>query len=174
MVKRSVSFLASASLLVLAACSPTLDWREVQPQGSGAVAMFPCRPSHERREVRLAGGTVALSIVACHAGDAMYALSYGDVSDPGRVGAALEDLRRSALGNLQGVESVERPLQVPGMTPHPQARGVEATGDLPDGRHVTERLALFSKGTRVFQATLFGPSLPPEAVESFLGGLRLP
>jgi hypothetical protein len=46
-------------------------------------------------------------------------------------------------------------------------------GRLPDGKAVEEQVAVFSRGTRVFQATLVGPSLPPEVAETFFGGLRL-
>jgi hypothetical protein len=158
----------------LAACAPELNWREVQPEGSGAVAMFPCRPSHEVREVPLAGTKVRLAILACRAGDVMYALSHADAGDPARVGPALEALRAAAVSNLQGAVVSRRHLLVQGMTPHPQAQALEVRGRMPDGRAVHERLALFSKGTRVFQVTMFGPALDAEATETFFGGLRLP
>ena len=60
------------------------------------------------------------------------------------------------------------------MTPHPDARLLELRGKLPGGEAVQERVALFSKGTRVFQATMFGAVLDVEASETFFSGLRLP
>jgi hypothetical protein len=51
---------------------------------------------------------------------------------------------------------------------------MELRGRLPDGRPVLERVAMFSKGTRVYQATMFGAALDAEASETFFGGLRLP
>ncbi len=160
--------------LAATGCSPTLNWREVQPADSGLVAMFPCKPSHEEREVPLAGRPVRLAVAACRAEDAMYAVAYGDVADPARVGSALDGLRNAAMGNVKASSSAQRQLAVPGMTPHPQAQALELRGQMPDGRAVLERVAVFSKGTRVFQATMLGDSLPPEAVETFFGGLRLP
>jgi hypothetical protein len=158
----------------LAACAPEFNWREVHPEGSGAVAMFPCKPSHEVRQVPLAGAPVRLAIVACRSGDVMFAVSHGDVADPARVGPALQALRSAALSNLNGAVASERRLMVPGMTPNPQAQALEVQGRLPDGRAVQERLAFFSKGTRVFQVTMFGAALDAEATETFFGGLRLP
>jgi hypothetical protein len=49
---------------------------------------------------------------------------------------------------------------------------VEMLGRLPDGRAVTEQLALFTKGTKVFQATVLGEKLESEAADAFFGGLR--
>lgn len=160
--------------LIAAACSPTYNWREVRPEGSAAVAMFPCRPSHEVREVPLAGTRVSLAVVACHAGDAMFALSYADVGSLDRVGPALRALREAAVGNLAGAVLAERAAQVEGMTPQAEARVVDADGRLPGGDAVHERVVVFSAGTRIYQATMFGRKLDSDARDTFFGGLRLP
>jgi hypothetical protein len=160
------------AVLMLAACSPALNWREVRPEGSGALAMFPCKPSHEVRHVVLAGMPLEMAVVACHAADAMFGLGYADVGDPTRVAAALQALAQAAGANL-GAASVEAPLQVPGMTPQPAAQALSLKGQLPDGRHVQGRVAVFAKGTRVYQATVFGPQLDDDAPTAFFGGLRL-
>ena len=44
---------------------------------------------------------------------------------------------------------------------------------MPDGRAVTEQVAVFAKGTRVFQAMALGDKLDAEAVDTFFGSLRL-
>jgi hypothetical protein len=164
--------LVSCALLA-SACSPTYNWREVQPEGSAATAMFPCRPSHEVREVSLAGAPVSLTVVACHAGDAMFALSYADVGALERVGPALRALRGAAVGNVAGVVRAEEAAQVEGMTPQPEARVVDADGRLPAGDAVRERVVVFSAGSRIYQATMFGRKLDSDARGTFFGGLRL-
>lgn len=161
-------------VLSLMACSPALNWREVRPPNSGVLAMFPCKPAHEMRRVPLAGPPVSLAIQACSTGEVTYALSYADVGDPTRVGPALQSLRAAVVSNVSGRLSSQRPLQIPGMTPHPEAVQFEVQGHLPNGSAVKERAAVFSKGTRVFQATVFGAPLDAEASETFFGGLRLP
>ncbi len=158
----------------LAACSPALNWREVRPEGSGAVVMLPCKPSHEVRKVPLAGVAVPMTITACRTGGAMYALSFADVGETGRVAPALQALREAALANLRGNVLAAQPARVEGMTPDAQAQRLSIRGALPDGTQVQEQLAVFSKGTRVFQATLFGSRLEPDAIETFFGGLRVP
>jgi hypothetical protein len=158
----------------LGACSPTLDWREARPEGSQARLMFPCRPASHARRVALTGTTVEMTMVACTAGDTVFALTFADLGDPTRVGPALDELGRSlqaALRPAQGAAS--QPVSVAGMTPHPQAAQWRLAGRLPDGRTVQERAALFSYGTRVYQATMLGARLDAEAQDTFFGALRV-
>ena len=160
--------------LALSACTPALDWRESRPEGSQARLMFPCKPASHARRVAIAGETVEMSMFACSAGETVYALSFADVKDPGRVGAALDELGRAAQSNLQSSSSVaSEAARVVGMTPHPQSVQWRLAGRLPDGRGVQERVVLFSHGTRVYQATMLGAKLDVEAEDSFFGALRV-
>ena len=161
-------------LLGLAGCSPTFNWRELRLEPAAAVAMFPCRPVHETRRVPLAGAPAAMTIWACGAGGASFALAHADLGDPTRVGPALQALRAAASANLSGHISAQAPAEVAGMTPHPEAARLRLGGRLPDGRSVEEQVLLFSKGTRVYQATVFGARLDAEAPDVFFAGLRLP
>jgi hypothetical protein len=169
---RSVTQTA-ACLLLAAACAPTLDWREVRPDGSGAVAWFPCRPDRYARVVALAGEQVRLTLHACGAGGATWALAHADLTDPLRVSQALDDLRSAATANLAA--ATVRPLggRIDGETPNPKAGRFEFDGQLPDGTKVREQLAVFAKGTRVFQATVLGAHLDEQALEAFFDGLRV-
>ena len=113
-------------------------------------------------------------MVACTAGDTVFALTFADVKDPARVGSALDELglaQRSHLRSPDGAAS--RAVAVPGMTPNPHAVQWSLTGQLPDGRAVQERAALFSHGTVVYQATMLGPRLDAEAQDTFFGALRV-
>ena len=168
------AILAAALAGPLSACSPALDWREMRPDGSGAVISFPCRPSSHARKVRLAGGDVELTLYACTAGDITWALAWADVTDPARVAQAVDELRRSAAANIGAVTATDLPLAVPGATPNLGAGRVALSGQRSDGQVVQEQMAVVVKGTRVLQATALGAQLPPEAMEIFFGGLRLP
>lgn len=160
--------------LLLAGCSPTFDWREVRPADSGAVAMFPCRPASHAREVLLAGSRVRLTLHACSAGDATWALAFADLDDPARVAAALTELRDAAAANLSAAPGVVLALRVEGATPSAAMQRVAFEGRLPDGKAVVEQVALYAKGLRVYQATALGARLPPEALDMFFGGLKTP
>ncbi len=160
-------------LLALAmGCAPALDWREWRSEGSGAVVLFPCQPSHYARRVVLAGEPVTLALSACVAADVTWALAHADVVDPARVGAALEALREAAAANVAAASSSPLPLRVPGATPNPRSIRLALSGRLPDGKAVQEQLAVFAHGTRVFQATALSAALPPEATDTFFASLR--
>ncbi|MEP7281695.1 MAG: hypothetical protein ABI696_06925 [Rubrivivax sp.] len=180
-VNRSTTAAAAVVLTAAlggAACSPTFDWREVRADASGMQALLPCRPSPQTRRVRLAQAEVALTLVACRAGDVTWALAYADMEDPARVAAALAALREAAQKNFGGAGASRAPtpppLKVPGATPNPGAGRFAVDGSLPDGQPVHAQYAVFTRGTWVFQATCVGAALPAEAVETFFDGLRAP
>jgi len=166
------SCLAGALAVVAAACTPTLDWRELRPEGSGALVLLPCRPSVQVRGVRLAGQTVRLAMHACSAGGATWALAVADVGDPAQVAPALDELRRAAAANLGAAGGQPLPLTVAGATPNPSSMRLQISGRLADGSAVQEQVAVFARGTQVFQASVIGERLPADGVETFFASLR--
>jgi hypothetical protein len=156
----------------LSACTPVLDWREVRIADSDVSTLFPCKPDQHARQVQLAGQMVRIVLYACTAGSSTWAVAATDVVDPSRVGPALAELRAAAARNLGASQSREMALTVAGATPNAQSVRVQIQGQLPDGRAVTEQLAVFAKGTRVYQATALGETLQPEAADTFFSSLR--
>jgi hypothetical protein len=157
----------------LAACSPTLDWRELRPEDSGLALLMPCKPDRQSRRVALASTQVLMSLHACTTAGVTWAVAFADVGDPAKVGVALDELRAAAVANLGAGKTTGLSLNVAGATPQPASRRVQFDGRMPDGRAVTEQTAVFAKGTRVFQVVALGPVLEPEAVTTFFGSLRL-
>jgi hypothetical protein len=156
------------------ACTPVLDWREVQPEGSGLTALFPCKPASQARQLPLAGSRVEMVLYACSAGGATYAVGFAEVDQPQLVGRALEELAAAAVHNVAAKDSpVTSPLHIEGTTPNAQALRQVLNGRLPGGQRVQEQVAVFARGTRVFQATVVGARLDAEAIEAFFGALRL-
>ncbi len=159
----------AASLL---ACTPVLDWRETQPPESGAVAMFPCKPDRFMRSVTLAGQKVQMYLASCSAGGATYALSHATLMDPTRIAETLEALRLLAASNIGGQATVLSALNVPGMTPHRLSERLAIQGRA-DGRVLREEVGVFTRGLRVYQATVIGETLDAQATDTFFAGLRL-
>jgi hypothetical protein len=163
---------AGAAALLLAACAPALDWRDVRPEGSGVTLLMPCKPTAQQRRLPLAGVVVRLSLQACSADGQTWGIAHADVEDPARVAAALAELRASAAANIAAGAVEPLPLQVPGATPQAGSERVRLDGQLPDGRPVQAQVAVFAQGTRVFQVTALGERLPDEAAETFFGSVR--
>lgn len=156
----------------MVACTPTLDWRELRPEGAGVAFALPCKPSVFARKVSLQQSLVEMTLHACSAGGVTWAVAHADVGDPGRVTPALKELRESATSNLSALASTATPVAIPGATPNPEAGRSVLTGKLPDGRKVSEVLMVFAIGTKVYQATAVGETMPVEAVETFASSLR--
>lgn len=162
-------------MLALAACSPAQDWRQLQPEDSGVALQFPCKPVSHARDVTLAGPPVRMTLHACTAGDdATYALAVADVADPARVGPALQALLDSAAGNVGAATRRALPLAVRGATPNPLAQRVALDGQRGDGAPVQMQVAVFTKGTRVMQATVLGRRLDTDAADTFFDALATP
>ena len=158
---------------LLCACSPTLDWRQVRPEGWGLDLAMPCRPSNQVRQVPLAGSAVELNLLACGADAHTYAVASADMADPARVGPALQALGDAARVNVQGVVEAERAATVPGMTPQSAARHWVLRGKLPDGTQVREQVVVFAHGLRVFQASLVGPAADEARGKPFFESIEL-
>ncbi len=169
---RSFPPLAVFAVLGLGACSPALDWREFTPEGSGIGVSFPCRPDRQARVVNLAQTRVTMQMLTCSAGDVTFALAYADLIDPARINAALAELRGAAAGNLGGGVPQRTLWQIKGMTSSDEAGRVALTGHLPDGAVVHEHAALFTRGLRVYQATVIGADPPTAVVDAFMAGLK--
>lgn len=151
-----------------------MDWRELRPEGSGAVLMLPCKPASHARRLPLAGGEIELTLYACNAGEVTWAIAFAELGDPARVGPVLDALRDAAVANLGAARTEALPLKVEGATPNPASVRLAFSGRLADGRAVQEQMAVFTKGTRVYQATCVGTRLPADGVETFFGALRTP
>jgi len=165
--------LAWAAAGLLMGCAPALDWREVRPEAGGITLLFPCKPDHQARRLPLAGAELRLVLHACTAGGATFALAFADVGDPARVAPALTELEAVTRRNLNAGAPERLPLKLEGATPNAQSQRTAFSGRMPDGRAVVGQTAVFTKGTRVYQATMLGERADAEASDTFFGNLRL-
>ncbi len=172
-VATSVVVVVNVVALLLSACSPTLNWREIRPEDSGAVLLFPCKPDRFTRSVMLGGEKLQMVLNSCAAGDATYALSHAQMADASHVNPALEAMQAAAAGNLGGAANVVSPLAIPGMTPHPVTQRWAVQGKRADGSPVHQQFAVFTRGLRVYQATIVGAALDTVAADTFFGSLKL-
>ena len=175
---RPARLAALLAALLLSACSPTFDWRESRPDGSGATLQFPCRPDRHERSVRVAETTLRVQLFSCSAGDATFSLTVGDGAEPTQVTPLLAALRKQTLANLAAAEATERPLPaIAGATPNPESALLRIVGRRADGRRVVAHAAFFVKGLRLYQATVLGGDDDPagsEALATFFASIRLP
>ena len=155
------------------ACTPALNWREVQPEGSGLTTLFPCKPASQARRLALAGVQVEMALYACSADGATYAVGFADVARPQLVARALDELAWAAAHNIAATDlPALLALRIEGATPNSGSGRRGLSGQLPDGMAVQEEVAVFAYGTRVFQVTMIGTRLDSQAIDAFFGALR--
>lgn len=158
---------ALALALSLVACSPQLDWRVVRPADAGISALFPCKPTVTSHPAS-AAEPVAMGLAECKAGDWTFSLAWADVPNPALVGPALTQMPRSLAAKLNAPPATPLPLTVPGMTANPAAQV-----QLLVGAQQRARVAVFTRGLRVYQLVLLGARDNPAAWDAFLAGLKL-
>lgn len=173
---RTRGLLAAASLL-LAACSPTFNWRSVAVDGTTLQALMPCKPDAAEREVPLGGQPTRLQMRSCETGGLTFALAWADVGDTARVPDALAGWRRASLVSLRADQALaDDPaarwaVSVPGAD---QALGLRASGRDAQGQPIEMRALHFSRGPWLFQAAVYGRRIDEAALAAFTDGLRLP
>lgn len=152
--------------VLLAACTPTLNWREV-PIGP-VSAMLPCKPDQGTRTVRLMDQDWQMHMVGCEAGGGLYAISYVQLSDTATSFAVTQAWRQSALSSMQATPATDAALvSISGA----KATTVHARGRQADGSAVQAQLRWFLVGTQLFHAAAYAPRLSAEMTEPFFADL---
>lgn len=165
-------------LLILSACNPTFNWRELRPEGTPLQALMPCKPETATRPVPLDGGApTELHMHSCETGGLTFAVAWAELGDAARVPGALSGWRRASLGAVRvDPARADDPATawnapVPGAT---AAQGLTAQGSNHAGQPVQVRAVHFARGTQVYQAAVYGPALSDEVTVAFFDGLKLP
>lgn len=161
-------------LMILQGCSPTFNWRDVHPAQTPLIALFPCKPDQDARMVSLAAKEVTLTMLACDAGGATFALAYADMQDIANTGVALGQWKSATLATMRGHVSSELPFVLHGASVLPPSVQVQARGTRPDGAPVALQAVWFVVGSQVFQAAVYADPVSPAVAEAYFAGLRLP
>ena len=160
------------ALAGLGGCSPPFDWRSVPLPDTQLVAEMPCSPARFQRDVTVAGVPLKLFMLSCEAGGVTYGVATAEVGDPARVDAVLFGLRDSAAVAIRSADSTAGALNLEGITPFSGNTSAHLHGRRPDGETIEEAVRFFARGTRVYQASAVGATLPDAALRPFEEGLR--
>lgn len=161
-------------LSLVAACSPSLNWREVRPAGGELKAMLPCKPDQGSRRQSLGGRELEIHMLGCEAGGALYAVSVSDLADGGQALAAQVQWQANLLGNMQAAASASGAWALKGASAAMEPVRLNAQGRRPDGQPVQVQAVWFVRGTRMYHAAVYAERISTEMSEPFFGGLELP
>jgi len=171
---------ALLATLLLAACSPEHDWREIRAEDAGYRVMLPARPAQLTRPINLEGLKLDMAMQGAQAGGVAYTV--GAIRLPDNTAAtrdrALASMRTAMVHNIGGTERSSRPVTVTVVDAGGRTVGsaagveVEAAGRMRDGEAVL--LARFvGSGARVWQAVVLGPAPDREQAAVFLESLKV-
>lgn len=170
-------------LMAMAACNPTLNWREARVNATGLVVMLPCKPAHQTRAVALGGQTLDMHMSACDAGGATFAIAHVAAPQADAAPALLSQWRKVTLANLGAQNIAESAVRIdwgaaqePGQSAqagtNPGSLRVSATAKRADGSLLHFQGVWFSARGQAFQAAIYAPQISPEMTENFLAGLK--
>lgn len=175
-MRRILAASATAASLWLAACQPSLNWREIHSDHHSLVALLPCKPDRGARDVPMAGQTVSLDMLGCEADGATFAISHVHLVDAAQAGPVLAGWKTAVLANMQAGASQDAPFLLPGGLGIPQALRMQATGRGPGGRAVTAQGAWFARlgpgGVDLFHAVMYAEKPAAGVADTFFSGLK--
>ncbi len=173
--------MASLTLgLVLSACSPSQNWREVTLDGTSLKAQLPCKPDRTTRSVPLGGVPVDLQVVGCESGSAIVAVMSAPLQAGADANALLAGWQKATLDNVR----VTRPLAAgqqqvwhrPGQLPLASSVRIQAKGLRPDGEAVLMDAVwgAVAEGDRVrlIHAVVYDRQIQPEMANTMFEGLK--
>lgn len=163
---------ALACCLLLIACSPKFDWREVPGSAAPYAVMLPAKPATHARDINLDGRRVTMTMTGAEVDGVTFAVGSVPLDDPGQGGHALRAMKTGLVRNIEGT-IIEEKVSVPaeGTT----MMELEAAGPLPQGRRLL-LARLIAHGNHAFQLLVVGDEskLSREAADTFFTSFRLP
>lgn len=157
-IKQLLPVFAAAALL--AACSPTYNWRDYTSGDGSFRVMFPAKPATHTRGIDLGGIQVEMTMTAAEVQGTTFAVGTAVAPDAALAQATLPAMRQALLRNIGAADSAAAagaPL------------AVDAVGK---GNSGPVRLVgrFVAKGPRMYQVIVVGKpdAMPPEQTEQFL------
>ena len=153
--------LGLVAVVVLAACTPTYDWREVK--SDAVVALLPAKPSSQTRELELAGLKVQMTMQSARADALAFAVARVDLpagSDAAARESIVDALRTALLRNAGGGTPVENAVGIARSergAPALPARALAVRGEQ-DGHKLALEARLIARDDHVWQIAVYGPA----------------
>jgi hypothetical protein len=93
---------------VLAACSPSYNWRDYSSQEAPFRVMFPDKPAVHKRKIDIDGMPVEMTMTAVDVDGITYAVGSAEAPDAGRAHAALGAMKTALVRNIGAAVTKEK------------------------------------------------------------------
>ena len=160
---RSHVALELLATVLLTACTPALNWRQVDLDG--AQFLLPCTPDQAARDVQLAGQRLPMHMQGCSAEGALFAVSHVHLDSVDLADSVVAAWQRSALAALQARDTPQD-LHTDSVT------RMDASGTDAHGAPMRARWAWWVRGPDVYHLAVYAPVVEAEMSDPFMDVLR--
>lgn len=171
---RSV-LLPVCAVLLLGACSPKFNWREVRSKDAPYSVLLPAKPSTFSRPIDLDGLPLKMTMTAAKVDDAVFAVGSATVPDAAKAQAALIAMKTALVKNINGTVRSEKSTAAASNAQGLSASiDVEAVGTTPGGKPEVLFGHFVSKDNEIYQVIVMGPekAVSRENVETFISSFK--
>jgi hypothetical protein len=167
---------ATIYALVLSACTPTLDWREVHGANGAFSILLPAKPASYSRMVNVDGQQVMMTMTAAEVDSVTYGVGTAAFPDAEKARLALTSMKSALVKNIGGTVSREQLSgdKAAGIT----TIEVDALGSSPASRgHPPIRLVarFVAKDKQVYQVVMMGrpDKFSNDGIDTFLNSFKM-
>ena len=162
-------------ILLLCACTPALNWRDVRLEsadGSALKAALPCKPDNATRKQQLGDVQVDLSMMGCLSADTTFTLSRIPLRNPSDAPKVLVAWQAAATVNVAARPTILAAATVPGAGAWPPATRVTLIGAATQA-HMLWFAKQTATGVVLYQAALYSKQPSNEALTTFFESLEV-
>ncbi|MDH5708535.1 MAG: hypothetical protein OEY75_05430 [Hylemonella sp.] len=159
-------------VLMLAACNPTYNWREVTLGGTQIKALLPCKPDRAKKTVLLNRMRLEMEMAGCELGAELFVVAHVRLPDEAASAATQARWMEITLNNMRATthETTAWESRIKGLSR--QGIQLAARGRREDGRPLMARAIWLAQGADLYQAVVYGDPLTDEVSETFLAGIE--
>ncbi|MGE0804017.1 MAG: hypothetical protein AB7L76_00585 [Burkholderiaceae bacterium] len=166
--------------MLLTACTPDYNWRELREPAAGFNVMLPGKPASMSRPIDLDGLPVTMTMTGARVDDIAFTVGAVHLPDalPATREKAVAAMRTAMARNIAGRETAQAEVDVTvldsggrSVARHPALR-VQISGST---REQPAQMAaeFVARGDRAWQVVVVGPALPAEQAQLFLDSFRI-
>ena len=176
----SIRFAAIAGTLMLFACTPKFDWREVRGTDAPFVVLMPAKPSTLARAINIGGTAVTMTMTGADIDGVNFAVGSAELADHAQAQATLSAIQTALVKNINGTIRHQKSSTVAhssgAVTRRTAALEIEAGGTPDNSDQAWLLLARFvAQDRRIYQVVVLGraDAVSREAAETFLSSFKL-
>lgn len=171
----SVRTLIAAAVIVLSACSPAYDWREVRGTDAPYVVLLPAKPATHSRAINLDGIPLVMTMTGAEVNGVTFAIGSATLPYQTTPQAALNAMKTGLVNNIEGKIRTEKSSLIAGNSV--PSIEIEAVGT-PGGKTAGQPKILFArfveKDRRIYQAVVVGQekTVERDTVDTFFSSFK--